>query len=204
MTENNPFINEINYVLKEIEGITINYDETWSEILTNNLKNRKIEEKSYRVTSIIEYDYENKKENKNYLKTYLHDALLDVTCEFLKGYFNNIYKEKFIYSTFNGNKIKGHADFILNDKILGEIKNYTSGNIDKERFLQFVRQILIYCLFLRINSAYLIINNPTKSKKVVFLYLHFNKKTEEYITNFLNVTLSIPKIKKAFKYDKII
>lgn len=203
--ENFPFVEEMNYLIKEIDGFMFNYLPYMGLEIQKMLIIRDEMEKSYRVTEIIDYDFfkTKKKVDKTYMKTYLHDRLLDVTCNYFKKYENiiDVDKEKFIYKEYNGKKVLGHVDILINNDTIGEIKNYTGSKINKDIFLKFIHQIMIYSLFLGVNKAFLFINNPPRYKKRITVFeFFFNDKTIQYIKNFLNVTLSIPDIQKDFKY----
>ncbi|MCH7861982.1 MAG: hypothetical protein IH998_09900, partial [Proteobacteria bacterium] len=98
-----PFYEEFQAISTQIVGLKVKYLSKESEIVDFLLKGREKSEKdSYRVTSIINYDFfsdlypkKSQKESKAYLKTYLHDRLLDVLAEYYEKVGYRVYKEKY-------------------------------------------------------------------------------------------------------------
>jgi len=166
------------------------------------LKEREYSEKdAYRVTSIIKRDFfpENyKNTSKMYLRTYLHDRLLDVIAKYYRNDGCNTYKEKYINMVINEKHIKGHCDLVINDKYLVEVKNYSDGTVNTDNLLDFLHQMAIYCRALGLKVGYLVINNPKQFKEVVFLEVNFAK-IDDYLDNYLKEILLIPDYLERFK-----
>ncbi len=199
-----PFKDEINDIKTLISGIKINYRAYISDILTFNLSEReKTEKDALRVTSIINYDFFSelypKNNDKTYLKTYLHDRLLDVTANYFEAQGYNTFKERYLTAKVENKQIKGHADLILSGHILCEIKNYIEGTVNYDLLLTFIHQIMMYCKILNLKSAYLIIHNPKQFKKIVVFEIGLNN-TVKYLDNYLKEILLIQDFKEQFKY----
>ena len=201
-TEITPFELEINLIKQLIPQLNIKYQAKMSEIITIKLKERQIlEKKTFRVTSIINYDFSKEKPNKNYLKTYLHDALVDVSANYFEKEGFKTYKEQYLFEIINNKPIKGHVDLVLSGIYFAEIKNYTSGIVNYDLFLHFIHQIMVYGKILDSKLAYLIINNPRKYKKVSIFEINLVG-IENYLNKYLNEILLIQDYKENFKYKK--
>ena len=206
-----PFFDEFWSISTQIVGLKVKYLLKESNIIDLLLKEREKSEKdSYRVTSIINYDFfndlyaiESAKKSKGYLKTYLHDRLLDVLADYYQKVGYVVYKEKYLETFWGKRSVKGHADLILSNKILVEVKNYTEGHINEADLLRFIHQIMLYCYILDIETAFLVINNPKQYKKVgVFRILLGN--TDSYRQQFIREVMLIPEYLENFKYSKAI
>ena len=203
-----PFMSIISDITDLIPLISIKYQARMSDIIDFKLKEREnLEKSANRVTSIIKYDFfpelYRKNNDKTYLKTYLHDRLLDVSTQFFDNQGFKTYKERFLRDNIDNKPIKGHADLILNDNTVVDVKNYTEGTINYDDFLQFIHQIMIYSRMLSINYAVLIIHNPKQYKKVCCFRINLTG-TEEYLDNYLKEILLIQDYKDNFKYTKSI
>ncbi len=208
-SEKTPFFDEFNVIGSLIDGLEVKYLAKESEIISFWLKGREtIEKDSYRVTSIINYDFfptlyakGSSKESKGYLKTYLHDRLLDVTANYYEKQGYRVYKERFLYTVWSKKQIKGHADLILTDKILVEVKNYTEGHITQDNLLRFIHQVMLYCHILAIETAILVINNPKQFKKVCVFKVELGN-CDDYRSVFIRELMLIPEYLEKFKYQK--
>ena len=105
----------------------------------------------------------------------------------------------------NNYRIKGHADIVFNNKCknyLGEIKNYLESTISINEFSYFIHQILTYSYFLKIKTAFLIINNPKRYSNVTVFKININESNINYIKQFINRSLIIQDYIDIFKYKK--
>lgn len=202
-SDNSPFNSIITELKTLIPEISIIYQQKMSEIITFKLKEREITEKSaFRVTSIIKYDFFSelypKSTDKTYLKTYLHDRLLDVCANYFDNLGMKVYKERYLFDNIDNKEIKGHADLVLNNNIVGEIKNYTEGTINFDNWLDFIHQIMIYSRILNVKYAFLIIHNPKQYKNVACFRINLTE-TDEYLNKYLMELLLIQDYKDNFK-----
>ena len=203
-----PYIDELTSIKKEIHQLDINYTSIESNCISKMLQIRdENENKAFRITSIVKNDYlsDKKPMNKKYLATYLHDKVLDVTCNYFQRMGFSTNKEVFISEYINNRPIKGHADIVFNNKCrnyLGEVKNYLESTVGIDEFRYFIHQLLAYSYFLNIKTAFLIINNPKRYINVTVFKVNINQDTEKYIKEYINRSLNIPDYIDTFKYNK--